>query len=117
MKIQGSLAVLCLVLSSLATAAAPAPRFDYSTPQSARESNRLVAQHLPADRQDALKEAVIKLGAAEGAVSYTDADGKSQVGIPPERIRQILHGRTAEEVIELAAATPGPEVSLDPAGQ
>ena len=112
MKFHLIVLALGLAASAVAGAADPAPRFDYSTEQSALESNRAVAHQLPANRREALAAAIIKLGAAEGPVPYTDANGKQQVGIPPGRIKTIVHGKTAEEIIALAAASPGPEVTF-----
>jgi len=111
MKIQTIVLVLGFFINAAAGASEAAPRFDYSTERSALESNRAVAHQLSLDRREALAAAIIKLGAAEGAVPYTDSTGKRQVGIPPERIKKILHGNTAEEIIALAATSPGPEVT------
>jgi hypothetical protein len=109
---------LCASLGSVTVVASePAPRFDYSTEQSMRESNRLIAQHLPADRREALKAAIVKLGVAAGVGPYVDANGERKTGISPETIRKIVHGKTAEEIIALAEKTPGPTVTFGTQGQ
>ena len=113
MKIQMIALAFGLATSAIAAESDSSPRFDYSTEQSAQESNHAVTQQLPANRRETLAAAIVKLGAAEGAVPYTDANGKQQVGIPPERIKKIVHGKTAEEIIALAAASPGPDVTFE----
>ena len=106
----------CLLSASICFAAwagNPAPRFDYSTEASARASNRAVAEQLPAHRREPLAAAIIKLGMVGGAVPYTQPDGTPQVGIPPQRIKAILSGKTAEEVIALAETTSSPVKSVE----
>ena len=106
----------CLLSASICFAAwagEPAPRFDYSTEDSARASNRAVAEQLPAHRRELLAAAIVKLGMVGGAVPYTQPDGTPQVGIPPERIKAILSGKTAEEVIALAETTASPVKAVE----
>lgn len=96
-----------------AWAGGPAPRFDFSTEDSARASNRAVAQQLPADRRELLAAAIVKLGMVGGAVPFSQHDGTPQVGISSERIKAILSGKTAEEVIALAETTASPVKSVE----